>query len=159
MPWASHPAEDQPADWLSGCNMSFRRAALQQVGGFDEAYGTYGYDDVDIGLRVRRAGWKLVSSKTLEVAHFPSTVNRPAFSDLVREEEARRVVLVWKAIGHRPAWRLRYLLRFSLHLIPLFLQGLARGAPGVVVSAIVGSRRGLARVRGPQHLAVHGSPQ
>lgn len=144
MPWSSHPGRDQPADWLSGCNMSFRRAALERAGGFDEAYGSYGFDDVDIGLRVRRAGWMLVSSPRLAVAHFPSTINRPPLPDLVREEEARRVRVVRKAIGHLPGWRLRYLSRLGLHLVALLVQGIARGCPRVVLSAVAGARRGLA---------------
>jgi hypothetical protein len=42
--------------------MSFRRVALEAVRGFDEGYGDYGYDDVDVGLRIRHAGWRLVSA-------------------------------------------------------------------------------------------------
>jgi GT2 family glycosyltransferase len=146
IPWSSHPAADQPADWLSGCNMSFRREALERVGGFDVSYGNYGFDDVDMGLRVRREGWRLVSSRRLAVRHFPSTINRPSFPDLVREEEARRVMLVRKAIGHLPLWRARYALRFGFQLVALFTQGLQRGcARRVVASALVGARTGLQR--------------
>ena len=144
IPWGSHPARDQDADWLSGCNMSFRRTALEQVGGFDEGYGPYGYDDVDIGLRVRQAGWRLVSTRRLTIAHYPSPVNRAALPDLVREEESRRVRFVRRAIGDRPAWRARYLVRFSWHLVALALQGVARECPSLPLHAVRGARRGLA---------------
>jgi GT2 family glycosyltransferase len=144
IPWASHPEDDQDADWLSGCNMSFRRVALDEVGGFDEGYGRYGFDDVDIGLRVRRAGWRLVSSRRLAVAHYPSPIDRDALPDFVRDDEARRVRLVRRAIGHRTAWRARYLTRFTLHLVALSLQGIARGYPLLPLRAISGARRGLA---------------
>jgi len=144
IPWASHPERDQDADWLSGCNMSFRRVALDQVGGFDEGYGRYGFDDVDVGLRVRRAGWRLVSSRRLAVAHHPSPIGRDALPDLVRDDEARRVRLVRRAIGHRTAWRARYLTRFAWHLVALSLQGIARGCPTLPLRAISGARRGLA---------------
>jgi GT2 family glycosyltransferase len=145
LPFSSHPREDQPADWLSGCNMSYRVQALAEAGEFDEAYGNYGYDDVDIGVRVRRAGWKLITSRRLSVVHNVSAINRPSLADLVREEEARRVLLVRKAIGHLPRWRQRYLLRLTLHLIATLVQGLSRGMPHLVFSAAVGARRGLAR--------------
>jgi GT2 family glycosyltransferase len=144
IPWSSHPARDQEADWLSGCNMSFRRTALDQVDGFDEGYGPYGYDDVDVSLRIRRAGWRLVSTRRLAVAHRPSAVNRASLPDLVRDEEARRVRFVRRAIGHRRAWRLRYLARFSVHLIALTLQGMARRCPTLPLCAVSGARRGLA---------------
>ena len=144
IPWASHPERDQDADWLSGCNMSFRRTALDRVGGFDEGYGRYGFDDVDVGLRVRRAGWRLVSSRRLAVTHYPSPIDRDALPDLVRDDEARRVRLVRRAIGHRTAWRARYLTRFAWHLVALSLQGFARGYPLLPLRAISGARRGLA---------------
>jgi GT2 family glycosyltransferase len=144
IPWSSHPSRDQEADWLSGCNMSFRRVALEHVHGFDEGYGPYGYDDVDVGLRVRRAGWRLVSTRRLTIAHHPSEVNRASLPDLVRDEEARRVRFVTRAIGHRPAWRLRYFARFGVHLVALSLQGVARRCPTLPLHAVSGARRGLA---------------
>ena len=144
IPWASHPERDQDADWLSGCNMSFRRSVLEAVGGFDEGYGLYGYDDVDIGLRVRQAGWRLVSTRRLTIAHYPSPVNRDSLPELVREEEARRVRFVRRAIGDRPGWRARYLVRFSWHLLALALQGISRKCPSLPLQAVRGARQGLA---------------
>ena len=145
LPCYSHPLDDQPADWLCGCNMSYRVEALVQAGEFDDAYGNYGYDDVDIGVRVRRAGWKMLTSRRLAVVHNVSPVNRPSPMDFVREEEARRVLLVRKAIGHLSFWRQRYLLRMSFHLFATFIQGLGRGRPQLVLGAAAGARRGLAR--------------
>ena len=145
LPWSSHPPSDQDADWLSGCNMSFRRVALEQVGGFDEGYGLYGYDDVDIGLRVRQAGWRLISSRRLTVQHFPSALNRAKLPDLVRDEEARRVRFVRRAIGHLTGWRVRYVARLVCHLPALLLQGLARGCPTLPFRALAGARRGMAQ--------------
>jgi GT2 family glycosyltransferase len=145
LPFSGHPAADQSADWLSGGNMSYRVEALSQAGQFDEAFGNYGYDDVDIGVRVRKAGWKLVTTRRLSVVHHPSPVNRPSLMDFVREEEARRVLLVRKAIGHLPSWRQRYLLRLAFHLVAILVQGLSRGTPQLAMSAAVGARRGLTR--------------
>jgi GT2 family glycosyltransferase len=125
--------------------MSFRRRALEQVGGFDEAYGAYGYDDVDIGVRIRAAGWRLISTRRLAVTHTPSPINRASLPTLVRDEEARRVRLVRRAIGHRRGWRARYLTRFAYHLVALTLQGIARGHPALALSAVSGARRGLAQ--------------
>jgi glycosyltransferase involved in cell wall biosynthesis len=38
------------------CNASVSRAALQEVGGFDEAFDLYGWEDTELGLRLREAG-------------------------------------------------------------------------------------------------------
>ena len=45
-----------PVAYLAGCNMMFRRAALQQVDGFNPLL-TGAYDDVDICCRLNDAGW------------------------------------------------------------------------------------------------------
>jgi GT2 family glycosyltransferase len=40
----------------TGCLM-VRRAAFDEVGGFDPAYDPYGYEDLDLSLRLGEAGW------------------------------------------------------------------------------------------------------
>jgi len=48
-------------DSFIGCNMSFRRNTLQEVGGFDENYmGTSYRDDTDVCMRIKRLGYKLL---------------------------------------------------------------------------------------------------
>jgi N-acetylglucosaminyl-diphospho-decaprenol L-rhamnosyltransferase len=46
-------------DQISGAYMVIRRAAWRQVGGFDPAYFMYN-EDVDLNVRLRRAGWRVV---------------------------------------------------------------------------------------------------
>ena len=46
-------------DWLSGCFMMIRREALQYVGPFDTRFAKY-FEDVDICLRMSRAGWQVM---------------------------------------------------------------------------------------------------
>jgi GT2 family glycosyltransferase len=49
---------DVPGEVWGACAGAalYRRAALEAVGGFDEAYGMY-LEDVDLALRLRLAGW------------------------------------------------------------------------------------------------------
>ncbi len=49
---------DQVAEHIPGCNMAFRRAALEAIGGFDPRYRTAG-DDVDACWRLRDQGWTI----------------------------------------------------------------------------------------------------
>ncbi len=53
---------------LTGTNSSFRRRALLEIGGFDEAYA-YFLDETDVCLRLAEAGWKLAVSPEAEVHH------------------------------------------------------------------------------------------
>jgi len=45
---------------LCTCNASVPRAALESVGGFDESFDLYGWEDSELGIRLRDAGagWK-----------------------------------------------------------------------------------------------------
>lgn len=57
--WVVAPPPPQKCcatDWVSGASMVVRRAVFEQVGLLDEELYTY-FDDVDICLRARRAGW------------------------------------------------------------------------------------------------------
>jgi glycosyltransferase involved in cell wall biosynthesis len=49
---------DREAEHIPGCNMAFRRAALEAVDGFDPRFVAAG-DDVDICWSIQRQGWKI----------------------------------------------------------------------------------------------------
>jgi GT2 family glycosyltransferase len=49
--------------------MVVRRAALEQVGGFDETLGRITGEDADLCFRVREAGWDLSYAPEIEIIH------------------------------------------------------------------------------------------
>jgi GT2 family glycosyltransferase len=49
---------DHEAEHIPGCNMAFRRAALDAIGGFDPQFRVAG-DDVDVCWRLQERGWTL----------------------------------------------------------------------------------------------------
>jgi len=67
-----------PVDWVSGACFLARRAALEELGGFDERYFMY-LEDVDLCWRAHRAGWGVVFAPEAEVTHLRgvSTARRP----------------------------------------------------------------------------------
>jgi GT2 family glycosyltransferase len=139
---ASHPAEDQPAAWLSGGNMSFRRLAIQAVGGFDEALGSFWHEDVDVAHRVAKSGWKMISSARVAIEHYPSLINRPPLHSQMRERERSRVLFVWKAIGDEPLWRVRYATRLVLHAAAMGIVGLVKLDPRIPINVLRGGWEG-----------------
>jgi N-acetylglucosaminyl-diphospho-decaprenol L-rhamnosyltransferase len=62
------PRQARDADWLSGCAMAVRRRAFEDAGGFDPAFFLY-VEDVDLGQRLRRAGWRLRYEPDARVVH------------------------------------------------------------------------------------------
>jgi glycosyltransferase involved in cell wall biosynthesis len=59
---------DQEAEHIPGCNMAFRKAALQAIGGFDTQFHTAG-DDVDVCWRLQQQGETLGFSPAAVVWH------------------------------------------------------------------------------------------
>jgi O-antigen biosynthesis protein len=61
---------DSEAEHIPGCNMAFRKSALEEVGGFDPQFRVAG-DDVDICWRLQEAGHKLGFCPAALVWHEP----------------------------------------------------------------------------------------
>jgi N-acetylglucosaminyl-diphospho-decaprenol L-rhamnosyltransferase len=51
------PTEACSVEWVSGASMVLRRTMLEDIGLLDEGLYTY-FDDIDICLRAKRAGWE-----------------------------------------------------------------------------------------------------
>lgn len=60
--------EPRPVDNLLGACILLRRAALAQVGIFDEQYFIYS-EEIDLCFRLRRAGWQLFWLPTASIVH------------------------------------------------------------------------------------------
>ena len=67
------PRLTQPKEVLlfSGCACLLRMKSLKEVGLFDEDFFAY-CEDTDLGLRLRRAGWKIVAAPNAYVHHYYS---------------------------------------------------------------------------------------
>ncbi|MBS4729034.1 glycosyltransferase family 2 protein [Mycobacterium sp. SM1] len=104
---------ERPVGWLSGSCLLVRRAAFDQVGGFDERYFLY-FEDVDLGDRLAKAGWLNVYVPSAEVLHHKGHVTRrdPA-SNLVAHHSSTYIFL---ADRHSGWWRapLRWTMRAGL---------------------------------------------
>lgn len=64
----THGQQEKDVPYLPGLCMSFRRDAVERVGGFDLAFRTNG-EDVDIGMRLTAAGYRLRYMPQARVYH------------------------------------------------------------------------------------------
>lgn len=62
------PARTDVPDFLSAASLLLRADALREIGGFDERFFLY-WEDVDLCLRLRNAGWKLTCEPASKVHH------------------------------------------------------------------------------------------
>jgi GT2 family glycosyltransferase len=63
--------EAGPVRFLPGFALLLRKAAFEEVGGFDEAYWN-GHEDIDLMLALEDAGWKLIYEPSSRVMHHVS---------------------------------------------------------------------------------------
>jgi GT2 family glycosyltransferase len=74
---SNHPRE---VDWAIAAFVVVRRDAFDAVGGFDRQHWMYA-EDLDLGWRLRAAGWKTRYAPEAAVRHFDGAATRKAFGD------------------------------------------------------------------------------
>jgi GT2 family glycosyltransferase len=125
-------------DWTIGSFMLVRREAFDAVGGFDERFFLYS-EEVDLCLRVGRAGWKVVHSPAVTILHHGNS-ERPADPRLQTQ-------LAWAQLQYadknlpalsRPLFRGALLLRYGLR--SLHGETRRRGAARAATQLLLGRR-------------------
>jgi hypothetical protein len=87
-----------------GCGMAVRRSALQQVGPFDDRMLNY-YDDVDYGIRLWRAGYRVVVAQDAWIDHgFGRSGGDSSRKRLLCERHRMRVVLKHTPVSSLGRW-------------------------------------------------------
>lgn len=113
--------------WLSAACLLCRRKAFEQAGGFDENFFIY-FEDIDLCLRLREAGWKLVYIPGTRIFHEGGATTSPR-RDFSRYQYRKSQLSFYRK--HSPGISLS-LLRASLkvNLVFLFIRGAFRGEEG-----------------------------
>lgn len=63
--------------FLCTCNASVARSDLEAVGGFDERYDLYGWEDTDLGVRLRERGARRIWSWDALIYHVKPATSQP----------------------------------------------------------------------------------
>jgi GT2 family glycosyltransferase len=71
--------ESFPCDWVSGCLMLVRRAAIQEIGDFDCRFEKY-FEDVDLCQRLANAGWQVMFHGRTYAFHHEQRASKPLVS-------------------------------------------------------------------------------
>jgi GT2 family glycosyltransferase len=103
----------QTVDFPYGCNMSFRKAILEKVGGFDPGFPKI-FEEVDLGVRVSKIGKIVFEPETLAFHH------KAGGGGIRPEEKANKQRLIFQNYG-------RYLAKnipFPFSLASLFIRSI-----------------------------------
>lgn len=135
-----------------GCGMAVRRSAVQRTGPFDDRMLNY-YDDVDYGIRLWRAGYRVVVAHDAWVDH-GAAVGESARKQLLCERHRMRVVLKHAQPKAIVRWVVEELRAASRAQRPARLRKLRSYAWNLVhLPSIATSRWRLRRaVRAPERL-------
>lgn len=85
---------DFSAAFLDTANASMRTAHLQQAGGFDETFRTYGWEDFDLGMRLQRLGLRRVQVKQALAYHYRPPLSDDDLPALLAKERERALTAV-----------------------------------------------------------------
>ena len=57
------------------CNVSVRKIDLNEVGGFDETFRTWGGEDIELGFRLHQAGLRFLLNRQAAAEHLPHPIS------------------------------------------------------------------------------------
>jgi GT2 family glycosyltransferase len=93
--------------WIVGAALLLRRSALDAVGGLDEGFFFY-YEDWDLGLRLRKAGWRSYYTPGARIVHHEgqsASLVRPQVREHLFRGRLRLVARHWPwALPFATAW-------------------------------------------------------
>lgn len=83
------PWTDASRAFFATGNVSVARAALEKVGGFDQAFRHYGWEDLELGLRLRQAGLRSQPVPAAVGYHLEPPFDLNDWPALIAKERAR----------------------------------------------------------------------
>ncbi|HEY6235926.1 MAG TPA: glycosyltransferase [Candidatus Elarobacter sp.] len=92
-------------NWFWTTNVSVRRSRLDAAGGrFDESFSEYGWEDIELGLRLRALGTKAVFNRFAVVFHYKPAPKATSVAGMLRQVRAQARTAVRLEELH-PGWR------------------------------------------------------
>ena len=85
-------------------NVSVPLATIRAIGGFDESFAEYGWEDIDVGLRLRASGVRAVFNPKALVFHIKPPPRGASVERMVRQARAQARTAV-QLVRRHPHWR------------------------------------------------------
>ena len=104
LPPAVWRLKDYSGNFFWTTNVSVPLAAIRAIGGFNETFAEYGWEDIDVGLRLRAAGVRAVFNRHALVYHYKPRPDGAAVDRMLRQARAQARTAVQLAAIH-PHWR------------------------------------------------------
>jgi glycosyltransferase involved in cell wall biosynthesis len=96
--------KDYSGNYFWTTNVSVPLATIREIGGFNESFSEYGWEDIDVGLRLRFRGTKAVFNPKALVYHWKPRPRSGNVEKMIRQARAQARTAVQLAQIH-PHWR------------------------------------------------------
>lgn len=104
LPPATYSWRNYSGAYFWTTNVSVPLGLLKEAGGFDERFREYGWEDLDVGLRLRQLGVPSILAKDALVYHYKPAAPPSSFSAQARQARAQARTAV-QFIEKHPHWR------------------------------------------------------
>ena len=118
---AGDTAGEVDVGWLSGSCLLVRRAAFEQIGGFDDAFFMY-FEDVDLGRRLADSGWSSLYVTAATAVHTGAHSTRRAAAAMNKAHHQSAYTYLARKYSAWWLWPLRFTLRVGLGLRQRFTK-------------------------------------
>jgi GT2 family glycosyltransferase len=95
---------DYSGNYFWTTNVSVPLATIREVGGFNESFAEYGWEDIDVGLRLRFRGVRARFNPRALVYHYKPQPDSDSVAKMLRQARAQARTAVQLAHLH-PHWR------------------------------------------------------
>jgi N-acetylglucosaminyl-diphospho-decaprenol L-rhamnosyltransferase len=109
------------AGWLSGACLLVRRSAFEALGGFDTGYFMY-FEDVDLGFRLGKAGWRSVYEPDAVVVHSGAHSTAGESARMLEAHHASAKRFLARKYSGPVLWPLRAVLSLGLDVRSAFVR-------------------------------------
>lgn len=141
--------------FLDTANACLEKHALQAAGMFDEGFTEYGWEDLELGLRLRRVGIRRIFCREAAAFHIQPPAHHGALTSLTQKEDERARSAVYFFRKH-PTFETRMFIQATaVHRFLYWLQtGGGRLTAGNVTTLV--RRLSQAGLSGPAYVLLRG---
>jgi len=113
-----------PTGWAEGGSAIFDATKMKQLGGMDELYSPFYWEDIDLSYRAKLCGYEVIFDPGIKVIHHHETTIGSQFSKkkITAISYRNQLICIWKNISS-----LSYIIQHKYHLLKLLVQSMMKG--------------------------------
>jgi len=131
--------EKKDTQWISGGSALVRRTYFVELGGFDEIYNPFYWEDIDLSYRALKKGYKLMFDKRSRVLHEHNVGSiKSTYQEITVKTIAYRnqIIFVWKNITD-----FKLLLSHFIYLPAYLIRSGIKGDSAFIIGFLMAIKR------------------